>query len=228
MGCRYRHLDGRMKRVLVSPMNGTAQSTGFAKTYESERVGPRWLRQTLIPLLLTRSARRRARRLVHAHRARRLALLARRIFPPTRLRFGFTQIWGPVFFGTKTGVDDHRILRRRRARPHAPSRGARFVDPSPRTATCPSTRPTAVLAFAVTLGLFAGASFGLHLFAAVDRLRQLRRHPRRRSTSSASSSASALLERALPLRRATTARAATRSSITTGAPSSIRASSAGT
>src|SRR5438552_13532665 len=74
---------------------------GFAKTYESERVGPRWLRQTVIPALLITVCPPTAILLWYVHTAlggslaALLALVAERGIVAT-----VAQICGPVFFGT--------------------------------------------------------------------------------------------------------------------------------
>src|SRR5271170_7741034 len=145
-------------------MNGTAQSTGFAKTYESERVGPRWLRQTLIPLFLLTVCPPTALLVWYTDTALGGSLSALVSFFGREGAFGaFAAIWGPVFFGTATawkiiGIFAAVELVLMRLLP-----GARFVGPVTANGNVPVYKANGVLAFLVSLALFAGASFGLHL-----------------------------------------------------------------
>lgn len=75
-------------------------------------------------------------------------------------------IWGPVFFGSKTAwlmlagyaLFEIALLR------WLP--GKRFLGPVTPAGDVPEYKANGVAAFAVTLGLFAACSFGLHLFPA--------------------------------------------------------------
>ena len=74
-------------------------------------------------------------------------------------------IWGPVFFGTKTawtilGVFAAVELTLMRVLPGKP-----FLGPVTANGNVPIYKANGVLAFAVTLALFVGASFGLGLFS---------------------------------------------------------------
>jgi len=148
-------------------MSGAVQSTGFAKTYESERVGPRWLRQTLIPALLLTVCPPTALLVWYTHTALGGSLSALLSFIHEQGLFGaLAKIWGPVFFGTQAawsmiGIFAAVELTLMRLLP-----GARFVGPVTANGNVPVYKANGVLAFVVTLTLFLGASYGLHLFAA--------------------------------------------------------------
>src|ERR1700733_3231336 len=83
-------------------MSGTAQSAGFAKTYESERVGPRWLRQTLIPAFLITVCPPTALVVWYTHTALGGSLAALVSLFRHEGFSALAHIWGPVFFGTGT------------------------------------------------------------------------------------------------------------------------------
>jgi 7-dehydrocholesterol reductase len=75
------------------------------------------------------------------------------------------RIWGPVLFGTKTawailGTFAAVELLLMRVLP-----GKAFLGPVTANGNVPAYKANGVPAFAVTLALFAGASFGLHLFS---------------------------------------------------------------
>jgi 7-dehydrocholesterol reductase len=119
-------------------------SIGFAHTYQTERVGPRWLRQTVVPALLITVCPPTALLLHYTHTE--LGGSLSELFA----RFGRDGVlatlghaWGPYFFGTPTawamiGVFAAVELTLMRLLP-----GKEFRGPSRRAATCPSTRPTA-------------------------------------------------------------------------------------
>jgi 7-dehydrocholesterol reductase len=148
-------------------MNQAAPANGFAKTYESERVGPRWLRQTLIPAFLIAVCPPTALVVWYTHTALGGSLSAlvayfREQGPLTAL----AHIWGPVFFGSPTawaiiGVHAIVALTLMRLLP-----GQRFLGPVTANGNIPEYKANGVLAFIVTIALFSGASFGLHLFPA--------------------------------------------------------------
>src|SRR5262249_37427657 len=76
-----------------------------------------------------------------------------------------TQIWGPVFFGTKTAW---QILATFAAFELVLMRvlpGARFLGPVTANGNVPVYKANGVLAFVVTLAVFSGASWGLGLFS---------------------------------------------------------------
>src|SRR3984957_8712050 len=148
-------------------MNQAAPANGFAKTYESERVGPRWLRQTLVPAFLLSVCPPTALVVWYTHTALGGSLSALvAMFRQEGVLAALAHIWGPVFFGTRTaweliGVLAAVELTLMRALP-----GARFVGPVTANGNVPIYKANGVLAFLVTVALFAGASFGLHLFPA--------------------------------------------------------------
>ncbi len=148
-------------------MNGTAQATGFAKTYESERVGPRWLRQTLIPAFLLTVCPPTALVVWYTHTQLGGSLAALVSYFGAHGFFGaLAHIWGPVFFGTPTawtiiGVFAAVELALMRLLP-----GARFVGPVTANGNVPVYKANGVAAFVVSIALFLGASLGLHLFPA--------------------------------------------------------------
>jgi 7-dehydrocholesterol reductase len=141
-------------------------ATGFAKTYESERVGPRWLRQTVVPALLISVCPPTAILLWYIHSALGGSLSALvELFARDGLFTTVARIWAPVFFGSKTawailGVFAATSLVLMRALPGKP-----FLGPVTANGNVPVYKANGVLAFAVTLALFAGASFGLGLFS---------------------------------------------------------------
>src|SRR5579862_1845461 len=148
-------------------MNGTVQSTGFAKTYESERVGPRWLRQTLIPALLITVCPPTSLLVWYTHTAlggSLAALLA--LFVKNGLMATLAQIWGPVFFGTRTAWTMIAVFAAVELVLMRVLPGARFLGPVTANGNVPVYKANGVLAFVVTMALFCGASFGLHLFPA--------------------------------------------------------------
>ena len=148
-------------------MNDATRSVGFAKTYESERVGPRWLRQTVVPALLIAVCPPTAILVWYVHTAlggSLSALLA--LFAKDGLVATVASIWGPVFFGTRTawsliGIFALLELLLMRLLP-----GKRFLGPVTANGNVPVYKANGVLAFTVTLALYAGASFGVHLFPA--------------------------------------------------------------
>jgi 7-dehydrocholesterol reductase len=140
-------------------MNETAPTKGFAKSYESERVGPRWLRQTLVPLLLLSVCPPTALVVWYTHTALGGSLSALvAMFRTEGALAALGHIWGPVFFGTRTAWEIIGVMR---VLP-----GKRFVGPVTANGNVPVYKANGVLAFLVTLALFSGASFGLHLFDA--------------------------------------------------------------
>lgn len=148
-------------------MQSTAQQQGFAKTYESERVGPRWLRQTVVPALLITVCPPTAILIWYVHTAlggsvsELLAMAQREGFVGT-----LSAIWGPVFFGTKTAWSIIGIFAVLSAILMRILPGKEFLGPITANGNVPVYKANGVAAFIVTLGLFCGASFGLHLFNA--------------------------------------------------------------
>jgi 7-dehydrocholesterol reductase len=148
-------------------MNDAARSVGFAKTYESERVGPRWLRQTVVPALLIAVCPPTAILVWYVHTAlggSLSALLA--LFAKDGVVATIASIWGPVFFGTRAawsliGIFALFELVLMRLLP-----GKRFLGPVTANGNVPVYKANGVLAFSVTLAVYAGASFGLHVFPA--------------------------------------------------------------
>ena len=142
-------------------------ATPARRPFDKERVGPRWLRQTLLPLLLVAVCPPTAMLLWHAHAELHgsfSALLAQ--IRADGLFGTISAVWGPVFFGTKTawtilGVFAALQLALMRLLP-----GKRFEGPVTPGGHVPIYKANGVLAFATTLVLFVGASFGLGLFRA--------------------------------------------------------------
>ena len=130
-------------------------------------MGPRWLRQTLVPAFLLTVCPPTALVVWYTHTALGGSLAALvSFFRQQGLLAALAHIWGPVFFGTRTawaiiGVFAAVELTLMRVLP-----GARFVGPVTANGNVPVYKANGVLAFVVTLALFCGASFGLHLFAA--------------------------------------------------------------
>jgi 7-dehydrocholesterol reductase len=148
-------------------MNGAAQSTGFAKTYESERVGPRWLRQTVVPALLISVCPPTALLVWYTHTqlgGSISALLA--LFASDGFFTTLGKIWWPVFFGTKTAWELIAVFAAVEAVLMRVLPGKEFLGPITANGNVPVYKANGVLAFTVTLALFCGASFGLHLFPA--------------------------------------------------------------
>ena len=148
-------------------MQPTAQATtGFAKTYESERVGPRWLRQTVVPALLITVCPPTAILIWYVHSALG-GSLSRLVdlFAKDGLFTTLERIWAPVFFGSKTawailGIFAAIELVLMRVLP-----GKTFFGPVTANGNVPVYKANGVLAFVVTVALFAVASFGLGLFS---------------------------------------------------------------
>jgi 7-dehydrocholesterol reductase len=143
-----------------------SQSLGFAHTYQSERVGPRWLRQTVVPALLISVCPPTSILLWYTHTALggSLAALVSRVRD-----VGFFEVlaraWGPVLLGTPTawailGVFAAIELALMRLLP-----GKTFHGPVTANGNVPVYKANGVPAFAVSVALYAGASWGLHLFS---------------------------------------------------------------
>jgi 7-dehydrocholesterol reductase len=148
-------------------MNGAARSEGFAKTYESERVGPRWLRQTLIPAFLITVCPPTSLVVWYTHTALGGSLAALvSFFRHEGFFAALAQIWGPVFFGTGQAWTIIAVFAAVELALMRLLPGARFVGPVTANGNVPVYKANGVLAFLVSLALFAGASFGLHLFPA--------------------------------------------------------------
>lgn len=143
-----------------------ASPVGFARTYESERVGPRWLRQTLVPATLISVCPPTAILIWYTHTALRgsVAALGRQ-FAQDGLFASMRAIWGPVLVGTPAawtiiGVFALLQLLLMRVLP-----GKRFLGPVTANGNVPEYKANGVPAFVTTLGLFAGLSWGLGLFS---------------------------------------------------------------
>ena len=148
-------------------MNQTERSIGFAKSYESERVGPRWLRQTLIPALLIAVCPPTALVVWYANTALGGSLAAVvSFFREEGFFAALAHVWGPVFFGTRTAWTLLAVFAAVELTLMRVLPGRRFVGPVTANGNVPVYKANGVAAFAVTLALFCGASFGLHLFPA--------------------------------------------------------------
>jgi len=148
-------------------MSEAAPTKGFAKSYESERVGPKWLRQTLVPVFLLSVCPPTAVVVWYTHTALGGSLTELvALFRQEGVLAALARIWGPVFLGTRAaweiiGAFAAVELALMRVLP-----GARFVGPVTANGNVPVYKANGVLAFLVTIALFCGASFGLRLFPA--------------------------------------------------------------
>jgi 7-dehydrocholesterol reductase len=129
-----------------------------------ERVGPRWLRMTLIPAALIAVCPPAAILVWYTHTqlGGSLSALFRTLVGDGAIR----KIFGPVFFGSPTawsiiGIFAASQLVLMRILP-----GPAFHGPITPKGNVPVYKANGPLAFATTLLLFCGASFGLHLFPA--------------------------------------------------------------
>ena len=131
-----------------------------------ERVGPAWIRQTLVPLFLITTCPPTAIVMwhVHVHLGGSLAALLDEL---GRIGPGgvFASVWAPVFFGSRTawaiiGTFAAVELALMRLLP-----GKRFEGPVTPAGNTPVYRANGVAAFVTTLALFSGASWGLGLFS---------------------------------------------------------------
>src|SRR4051812_12458637 len=142
------------------PMQSTAQQQGFAKTYESERVGPKWLRQTVIPALLISVCPPTAILIwyVHSMLGGSLSALYDLVLRDGALTT-IGNIWGPVFFGTKAawGIIGTFALVELILMRLLP--GKEFLGPITANGNVPVYKANGVAAFLVSLALFCGASF---------------------------------------------------------------------
>jgi len=140
--------------------------TGFAHTYESERVGPRWLRQTLVPLSLITVCPPTAILLWYTHTVHHGSLSALvQQFAHEGFVATLGQIWRPVFFGTPTawaiiGIFAAAQLLLMRVLPGKP-----FQGPITANGNVPLYKANGVLAFVTTLALFFATSVGLKLYS---------------------------------------------------------------
>ena len=135
-------------------------------TAQTERVGPRWLRQTVVPAALITVCPPTVILLWHVHVALggSLTELLRVI---TRDGFFTTlrSVWAPVALGSPVawsilGVYAAVELLLMRVLP-----GKTFHGPVTPAGNVPVYKANGVAAFAVTLALFFGGSYGLHLFS---------------------------------------------------------------
>lgn len=132
-----------------------------------ERVGPRWLRMTLVPALLITVCPPTAFLVWYTHTALggSLAELLR-LFARDGVWATLLAIWKPVFFGSRTawtivGVFAATELALMRLLPGKP-----FHGPVTPAGNVPVYKANGVAAFVTTLALFLGASYGLHWFSA--------------------------------------------------------------
>jgi 7-dehydrocholesterol reductase len=147
-------------------MTATISRKGFAKTHESERVGPRWLRQTVVPATLIAVCPPTAVLLWYTHTALGGSLGA---LGEMMLREGpltaIAHIWGPVAFGTKTAWTIIAVFAAVELALMRLLPGAQFFGPVTANGNVPVYKANGVLAFVTSLALFLGASMGLHLFS---------------------------------------------------------------
>jgi 7-dehydrocholesterol reductase len=140
--------------------------SGFAHTYESERVGPRWLRQTLIPAALIACCPPTAILIWYTHTVQRGSLAALlEQFRHDGFFATLVHIWKPVFFGSPTawamiGAFAALELVLMRVLP-----GKRFEGPVTANGNVPVYKANGVPAFVTTLALFFAAAYGWKLFS---------------------------------------------------------------
>lgn len=148
------------------PSRDPLSDRGFAHTYKSERVGPRWLRQTLVPAALITVCPPAAFLIWYTHTVHRgsLAALYQQILSdgliPTLMA-----IWRPVFFGTPTawsiiGIFAAVQLILMRVLPGKP-----FHGPVTANGNVPVYKANGVPAFVTTLALYFAAAYPLRLFS---------------------------------------------------------------
>jgi 7-dehydrocholesterol reductase len=131
-----------------------------------ERVGPRWLRMTLVPAALIAICPPTAILVWYTHTALGGSLVALgRLVAHDGAATAIGKIFGPVFFGSKTAWSVIAVfaatqLLLMRALPGKP-----FYGPLTPKGNVPVYKANGPLAFAVTVALFVCASFGLHLFS---------------------------------------------------------------
>lgn len=132
-----------------------------------ERVGPLWLRRTVVPLSLITVCPPTAMLLWHTHADLHGSLGALVSEISTEGLFGvLARVWGPVLFGTARAW---RILAAFWALELVFMRvlpGKRFEGPITPAGEVPVYKANGVAAFSLTMALFAGATFGLGLFRA--------------------------------------------------------------
>ena len=145
----------------------TATTPSTTRSFDQERVGPRWLRQTMVPLSLIAVCPPTAMLLFHTHTelggsfsALWAEIVQRGLFAT------IAAVWGPVFFGTRAawtilGIFALSQLAFMRLLP-----GKRFDGPVTPAGNVPVYKANGVLAFALTMALFVGLSFGAGLFRA--------------------------------------------------------------
>ncbi len=139
---------------------------GFARTYESERVGPRWLRQTLVPATLISVCPPTAILVWYTHTAlggsmsKLGAMIAAQGFFST-----LHAIWRPVFFGTSTAWTMIAAFALMQLVLMRVLPGKKFLGPVTANGNVPEYKANGVLAFVTTLATFATLSWGLHVFS---------------------------------------------------------------
>jgi 7-dehydrocholesterol reductase len=142
-------------------------STSHAVAVKRERVGPRWLRQSVLPALLIVVCPPAVMLLWYTHAALggSIAELAR-VFARDGFFETLSAAWGPNFFGSATawtiiGIFAGTELALMRLLPGKP-----FQGPVTPEGNVPVYKANGVLAFATTLTLFAVGAFALRLFPA--------------------------------------------------------------
>ena len=133
----------------------------------AERVGPAWVRQTLVPLTLIAVCPPTAMLLwyTHVHLGGEVGRLAAAV-AADGLIGTIARAWGPVLFGSPAawamiGGFAALELALMRLLP-----GARFEGPVTPSGAVPVYKANGVAAFVTTLALFLGGSYGLGLFRA--------------------------------------------------------------
>jgi 7-dehydrocholesterol reductase len=148
-------------------MQAVSATVAHDLAIQQERVGPKWLRQTLVPLCLIAVCPPSVLLVWHAHvdlNGSLLALLGE--FTSAGFFSTLWSVWRPHLFGSSTSwaiIGSFAVVELilMRLLP-----GRRFEGPVTPTGNVPVYRANGVAAFVTTLALFVGGSFGLHLFPA--------------------------------------------------------------
>jgi 7-dehydrocholesterol reductase len=149
-----------MEHVSLGAQAGVAEE-------RAERVGPRWLRETLVPAALITVCPPSAGIVWYTHTklggsvARLWEMIA-----AEGLLGALATIWRPIMFGSPTAWTILAVFAAVELALMRLLPGARFEGPVTPTGNVPVYKANGVAAFVTTLALFLGASYGLELFPA--------------------------------------------------------------
>ncbi len=134
---------------------------------DEERVGPRWLRRTVIPLALIVACPPGAMLIWYTHTQLGGSVGELASFVGEHGPWGaIARIWGPVFFGTAKGWAIIGIFAAVQLALMRLLPGKRFEGPITPNGNVPVYKANGVAAFAVTMLGYAGLSWGAGLFKA--------------------------------------------------------------